>query len=137
MAVAAAEVGIKQTAASVAPDTRWLMTEGPSPSAIKLLVEYLPTLRIRRFQGHVVPPTRAMKRNLGDAVKARNELVHAGAFTLEPDRLIEMLDSIKDLLWLLDFYTGQTWALNNMTAPTQRELVKSVGARDIGELAGG
>jgi len=135
LAVAAAEVGIKQTAAAAAPAARWLLVRGPSPSAIELLTRYLPTLPIYKFRGAFVQPTAAMKKNLGAAVTARNALVHAGMFGFTTDSLIELLDSIHDLIWLLAFYNGQVWALSNVSAREQREVVRLAGARDLGELA--
>lgn len=134
--VAAAEVGIKQTAAAAAPAAGWLLERGPSPSAIDLLTGYLPTLPIQKYRGVFVSPTKRIKRDLGDAVKARNELVHAGVFALTDDRLTEILDSVRDLIWLLDFYGGQVWALNHLSASTQHELLTATGAQSLPDLEG-
>ena len=42
----------------------------------------------------------------------RNATTHTGRQVIESDTLKEILSSVKDVLWLLDYYRGSAWALD-------------------------
>jgi hypothetical protein len=137
VAVAAAEVGIKQAAAYLAPQTKWLLDELPSPPVAKILKDFLPTLRLPTFNGQPLAPVKEIRTNLQTAVEKRNDLIHTGLFDLTLDELSALLDAIKNLLWLLDVYAGHAWAFHHIDAGFQRPLLSSVGAGSATELVAG
>lgn len=122
-AVAAAEVGFKECVADLVPQAKWLILKVPSPPLTKMLKEYLPNLAGRRLiKGLVSPPPKHVMRVLHEAVEKRNEVIHQGAASLTSDDLVVVLDAVSDLLFLLDYYRGQEWALENITLDTLDEL---------------
>ena len=81
---------------------------------VAMLEEYLPTLPSQYRFGAVkplVPPE--MLAVLREAVRLRNEATHAGS-SITQENLTEVLLTVHDLLYLLDFYCGQLWAIELM-----------------------
>jgi hypothetical protein len=108
VAVAAAEVGLKRVIGLIVPDARWLLEEIPAPPIGKMLKKYIPTLKVKSFiTGKMIVPPAKLIAKLENAAKARNKIVHVGEKAPEPNELIEMLEAIRDFLWVCDLYRGQ------------------------------
>jgi len=123
LAVAAAEVGIKQFAgsrsASVSED--WLLSELPSPPIYKLWSEdYLglfTNVRTREkpdkdSKRQIIPSP--LRQALRKAVDERNKAVHAGAAPPDEEMLAECLAAANDFLYALDWFAGQEWAFEHI-----------------------
>lgn len=122
MAVASAEIGFKRLATELHPQNEWLLKEIQSPSLFKMLREYLPLLPAKLdINGSVFVPKR-IKTTINKSTKKRNDLVHNGSFEIDEEELLEILDAIKDLLYLFDYYRGLKWALGNISLKTQKDL---------------
>jgi hypothetical protein len=108
VAVAAAEVGLKKVIGLIVPDAQWLLEEIPAPPIRKMLTKYIPTLKVKSFLAgkQIVPPSRLIEK-LEEAAKARNKIVHVGEKAPEYKKLAEMLEAIRDFLWVCDLYRGQ------------------------------
>ena len=108
VAVAAAEVGLKKVIGLIVPDAQWLLEEIPAPPIGKMLRKYIPTLKVRSsITGkQIIPPAKLIDK-LEDAAKARNKIVHVGERAPENKELGEMLEAIRDFLWVCDLYRGQ------------------------------
>lgn len=61
-------------------------------------------------------------RVLRNAVSARNATVHRGQGELRQDFIAEALGAVADVLWMCDYFTGQKWALQNMSEQTRSAL---------------
>lgn len=59
-----------------------------------------------------------------DAVTMRNRLVHTGRQDIDDAKLRSILYTVKDILWILDYWRGCRWALANLTSET-RQLLQS------------
>lgn len=119
--VAAAEVGFKKLVASLVPQAQWLVDEVQTPSLVKMLNKFLPTLPLKaRVRGKSIRPPRQLLRSLEEAVKCRNDLVHAGKAPPSRKDLDNMLRAVNDLLWICDLYGGQLWALKHISVSTQQ-----------------
>jgi hypothetical protein len=119
LAVAAAEVGVKQYAARGGESESWLLSELPSPPLTKLLKDYLPLLTTRRTtNGEVIP--RSIRASLDSAVQTRNKIVHRGAGAPSSIVLTELLATVNDLLYLLDWLSGSEWAFD-LVRPNVRQ----------------
>jgi len=129
LAVAAAEVGFKEFVAKLVPATAWLLENVPSPPLLKMLTKYLPELPVRLAptgrKAHV--PT-AVRREIEEAIRLRNGLVHVGERQIDQARLRSILGAVRDLLYLLDVYSGQRWATEHISVATQKAL-NTEGAR--------
>jgi hypothetical protein len=112
----AAEVGFKMFVADLVPHAEWLALHAPTPPLVQMLTEYLPKLPVRQYIKNF---TNFVPKNIIDTlkkgVKLRNETAHAGG-DVTRDTLEEILKAVRDLLYLLDLYAGQSWALQNRSA---------------------
>lgn len=113
IAIAAAKISFKELVGDLVPAARWIIDNAPSPPLVRMLTEYLPLLPVRcRVEGEIrLPPPRIME-CLKRAVNMRNATTHTGRQVIESDTLKEILSSVKDVLWLLDYYRGSAWALD-------------------------
>jgi len=123
--IAAAEVGFKQCVSTIVPETLWLIENVPSPPLVKMLREYLPKLPVKcKIRGVVSPLPDVLLEALEDGVNLRNRAAHIGQMTFAYERLDEVLLVVRDLLWILDYYSGFNWALNDVR-PDIRRLLES------------
>lgn len=122
IAVAAAEVGFKETMSSLVPQTTWLLENCPSPSLAKMMSNLIPTWPAREtFQGFVLPPPKRISKAINDGVEQRNKVVHSRGGL--PDGLLQRtVDAVRDFLYLLDYYRGEKWAIDRISPVTIAEL---------------
>ena len=117
LAVSSVEIGLKQFIIGAAPETEWLVTNAPSPPIFNIITEYLPELAAVD-KAHL--PSKDLTDTIRKAVKRRNDFVHVGIKPKEKKPLPDRDESLKDLgaasdmLWLLDYYQGHDWALENL-----------------------
>jgi hypothetical protein len=119
IAVAAAEIAIKQLIGELAPDARWLAENVPSPPIHKIMRDYLPTLKVKaRFTKKSIRPPRQLLRRLEDAVQLRNKVVHAGEAPPDDEKLSKILTAMEDIIWVCILYSGQGWAAQHISYDT-------------------
>lgn len=107
----ALEVGTKRFIAFLAPQTAWLITELPSPPVERLLREYVPTLPRRAYmRAESERFSHGFLNEVKKAVAIRNRIAHQGSGTIDADWLEDWLSLCRDLLHLLDVYSGHVWA---------------------------
>jgi len=121
--IAALEVGFKNFVSELVPQTQWLLENLPSPPIHKMLKEYLPKIQTRNtINGEVLsPPSRVME-IIRNGVNKRNTAAHVGTATVTYDEVNEILLAVLDVLWMLDYYRGLNWALENMRPEIRGEL---------------
>jgi hypothetical protein len=125
MAVGAAEVGFKRFVSTLVPATAFLMEEVQAPPIYRMLKEFLPTLlenTSTRTPGHL--PESEILKPIEKAFEHRNTIVHkpddsprqakASAYLVSSD-FDASLRAISDLLYILDFYAGNEWAIGNVS----------------------
>jgi hypothetical protein len=120
LAVAAAEVGVKQFAAgrSGSLSEAWLLEETQSPALDRLLRSYVVRLTEKRTRdGRAVPA--AMVRTFKEAMRKRNHLIHRGDVPPTQAELVNLVVTVNDLLYLLDWFDGQDWAFARLQEDTQ------------------
>lgn len=121
--VAALEVGIKAFISQASPSVQWLISNAPSPPIKRLLAEFLPSLETpATLEGKVVAPPKSILDLIEKAVVTRDRAANASAEDVTHDSLEEMLVAIRDVLWLLDFYGGASWAVSHVTPLTRSGL---------------
>jgi hypothetical protein len=110
--IAAAEIGMKDFIGKLVPTAEWLAFHTPTPPLVAMLEEFLPTLPAKyRLSGISPFVPKEMLTILRKGVKLRNEATHAGG-SITQETLTEVLHTVHDLLYLLDFYGGQQWAID-------------------------
>lgn len=121
--MAALEVGAKQTMIHFAPDARWLVENVPSPDVLKVIREGVPELM--KAKGLPVPYTYpaepkkdAVARALQKGITLRNEVVHRDSRSPSFETLLEVLEAVRDLLWVFDLARGHQWARGHIRAST-------------------
>jgi hypothetical protein len=124
----AAEVGFKQCIGKLVPDTEWLANNVSTPSLDRMLSSYLPLLPAKlKLEGRVLKPSGRIRSARKKGNEARNRTVHVGSEPPNGDVLEELLLSIRDLLYLLDFYCGFEWALEYIRDEVREEMVREFG----------
>jgi hypothetical protein len=126
VAVAAAEIGVKQFAAgqSESLSEAWLLENLQSPPLDRLLREYLVRLTDKKTtDGRAVPPE--LTSLFEKAIKTRNRLVHRGEAPPSEEEVAALLVRVNDLLYLLDWFAGHTWAFRHVQEKTQSAYPES------------
>jgi hypothetical protein len=127
LVIAAAEVGFKECVGRLVPEAEWLVNHVPSPPLHTMFSEYLPLLPAKRmFQGKVLPPPKKILSVLRRGIEARNETTHVGTPPPKADELHELLLSVCDLLYLLDYYCGHDWGIGNIRHEVREEMERNV-----------
>jgi hypothetical protein len=136
LGVAAVEIGFKECVAGLVPDAAWLAREAPTPQVVRMLREYLPTLpAANTIGGKVVPPPEQHLDRLKKAVNARNQLAHKGGASPTGRDLRLLLVDMKEILWLLAYYAGSSWALHHLSLETRQALGDHLTANEQEILA--
>jgi hypothetical protein len=123
LAVAAAEVGLKQFVADASPSEGegWLISNVPSPPLATLMQKHVPFFvpdkRAREKGSPAIP--KAVRKPISDAVELRNKIVHSGAEPPTQPELAHLFVAVNDLLYLLDWFRGHDWAYDQLTRETR------------------
>lgn len=121
--IAALEVGFKNFVSERVAETRWLLENLPSPPIHRMLAEYLPQIPTRNtIDGKVLPPPSQLIDIIRKGVNKRNTVAHVGTATVTYDEVNEVLLAVLDVLWMLDYYGGLNWALENMRPEIREKL---------------
>jgi hypothetical protein len=121
--VAAAEVGFKSLVSALVPASEWIVENVPSPPIIAMLRDFLPTLPVKcQIDGKPPRIPKDMLDTLQKGVAARNKTTHSKAQPMRQESLEELLDTIRDLLWILDYCGGFPWALDYVRKPFRTAL---------------
>ena len=121
--IAAAEVGFKEAVSDLLPATTWLMDHVPSPPLDKMLREFMETLPARQtISGAVCRPPKSVISAIKQGIELRNEVVHRKAEELDDVVIQKTLNAVRDLLYLLDYYRGETWALEQISPGVLADL---------------
>jgi len=121
--ITAAEVGIKNCISTLVPDATWLAFEAPSPPIFRMLRDYIPILPmgLKQENGVLIPPQHLVTA-LRRGVELRNDVTHRGEEIPDRASLDQILDSIRDILYLLDYYCGHEWALQQLGNKSRQAL---------------
>jgi len=123
--IAALETGFKAFVSGLAPDAAWMMENAPSPPLVNMLKNYLPRLPCKlKIKSKVLPPPQELRKIVDKGVQLRNKLAHGGELEIKADDLENLLNAIRDILYLLDYYAGQKWAFSNISVETAQLLAK-------------
>jgi hypothetical protein len=121
--VAALEVGVKAFLARLVPSSEWLVINLPTPPIKRILSEYLPSLQLPDgVEGPAKSPPRRLLELVDKAVGTRNRIAHATGEDIDYDRLEGMLLGIREVLWILDYYSGSRWAVDHLGEQTAEEF---------------
>ena len=121
--IAAAETGFKEFVNRLTPDAGWLIANIPSPPLVKMITQYLPTFQTKLLlDGKVLPPPKSIIDILITGVNLRNEVSHGKASSMTKDTLTNILRAVRDLLYLLDYYSGHAWALSMIRVAIVNEM---------------
>lgn len=141
--ISAVEVAMRQCIRDFAPGANWWFNiRSTTPKFDDMLEKFLPNLLdikngilVSDDKGNVkVLIPSQLKKILIKVNEHRNKLVHCkdGSnhdFEVKVDgkslSVQEMLISIKDLIWLIDYYRGYDWAYDYLSQDVQKEISKA------------
>jgi hypothetical protein len=118
IAVAALEVGLKEFIARRVPEAAWLVEHLQSPPVSRMLRDYVPGL----INDPSKAPPKTLRTMVDTAIEKRNAAVHRGAPPPTLTELRMVIEGVRDLLYLFDFYSGHPWALEQLSVDTLRDL---------------
>ncbi len=107
LAVAAAEVGVKELLIDLVPQVEWFTLHVQSPPLVGLLKNSLSQLPVR--QGVGTPAPQEVVNVMERAIKARNNLAHQGRFRVLDVNLEEVTNVVESLLKQFEYYRGFAW----------------------------
>lgn len=123
--MASLETAFKECASNLMPDAKWLIKNLQSPPLVKMLREYLPTFPAKLLvKGKVLSPPEEVVGILIKGIKIRNDMVHGLDTSIRQDTLEEVLRAIRDVLYLLDYYSGFDWAQGKISHQTFQHLIR-------------
>ena len=111
LAATAFETAVKGTAVSILPILEWLLQERPAPPALAMFDRLLPELIASKTESTWRRLSKTAHQTIEDGAKLRNRIVHQGADVGDSAFLKEYLDTVQRVLYLLDYYRGNDWAL--------------------------
>ena len=123
MMTSALETGIKTNISKLSPDTEWLLENLLSPPIDKIFKNYIPLLyekcgRTIEFQQELKSLTKKIK----EIIEVRNKIAHTGKLPENIGNIYEMLQSVFDILYLLDVLDGNQWAKELVSSKLMRKL---------------
>jgi hypothetical protein len=112
LAVAAAEVGMKQYVARISrPSEAWLIGKLPAPPLTRLMTDYFQLLQGAsdlEVEPFAIPAR--LRSTFQEWIERRNDIVHQGLDPPEPEQVEELLHAVDEFLYMLDWASGQRWA---------------------------
>ena len=67
-------------------------------------------------------PPQELLDTLRKGVTMRNRLSHAGGASPSTEDVENILEAVRDLLWLTDYYSGVPWAFGHISDVTRAQL---------------
>jgi len=114
------EVATKALIAQLIPDASWLTKNIPSPPLVKMLIEYIPRLPVvNKVKGKVCSPPKILVDKIRKGVTIRNDITHVGEKAPSYESLTEILEAVRDIIWLLDYFSGKDWAYEFISEETR------------------
>lgn len=109
--ISSLEVAIQLTFRELSSDESWPFENIESPPVVDILTKHLTQLPVKnKIDNKVLPPPQAIIKTIKKGVFSRNNIVHNGKSAPNSVSLNGMLNAIRDVLWLLDYYRGHKWA---------------------------
>lgn len=116
MGIAAAETGFKTSLMDLNPSVSWIVENLQSPPLDRMLRDYMAQLPARnRVKGEVRRPPKKVISTIKKGIELRNKLVHGREETVTTEEVRGMLEAVRDLLYMLDYYRGHDWAMERVS----------------------
>jgi hypothetical protein len=123
MSIVSVETAIKSLISELLPQTAWLIENLQSPPIVKIVRELFEFLPVRcGFTGTVKRPPKGIISALGRGVELRNQIVHGRKVEISSEQLQEILKAVRDMLWIIDYYSGHHWAEDFVSEEVRREM---------------
>ncbi|MGU5784063.1 hypothetical protein ACV1DY_11065 [Aeromonas caviae] len=88
-----------------------------------MLRNYMAQLPARnQINGEVRRPPKKVISVIKKGIELRNKLVHGREETVTTEDVREMLEAVRDLLYMLDYYRGHGWAMERLSPEVAANL---------------
>ena len=124
----ALEAGIKTLISHLVPDANPLVEKIPSPPLVTLIQEVVPSILARC--GHTaayLPLNERAVKYLKKWVQQRNMIAHGFGQSVDRDELDSFTLFVTDILYIIDYYRGFSWACKNLTTDYFRDAEEHIG----------
>lgn len=116
MGIAAAETGFKTALTDLNPSVSWIVENLQSPPLDRMLRDYMAQLPARnKINGVVRRPPKKVISTIKKGIELRNKLVHGREEPLRTEDVRSILEAVRDLLYMLDYYRGHDWAMERIS----------------------
>lgn len=116
IAVAAIEVAVKAVIVKKVSNSEWLVGRIQSPPVVDIITEYFPKLTADEELLYKPTKKEGLVKTILDAVTIRNAMAHKGDPPPKEETLSLILEAAQELLWICDYYSGHTWAIEHINA---------------------
>ena len=117
IAMSALETGLKHYVAHLVPNAELLLERIPSPPLLTLLYEVIPRIhKSKKIHSAQIPLADEERIYLQKWIAQRNQIAHGTKEKVDTDDLFEFILFITDLLYVLDYHRGHSWALAQLTS---------------------
>ena len=136
MGTVALETAIKRYISKLLPETAWLLDNVQSPPVFRILRDYIPDLPAETSIDVTVAIPIALRTRIQGGIEVRNKITHTGEIPENSqaskeyqkyrhnfgNALYYFLLAVRDVVWLLDYYGGEEWALDYVSDATLESL---------------
>lgn len=117
IAMSAIETGLKHYVAYLVPNADSLLEKMPSPSPLTLLQEVIPAIhRSKEIHSQQIPLDSEARDYFRKWLAQRNQIAHGNKKTVDGNDILEFITFATDILYVLDYHRGHTWALARLTS---------------------
>jgi hypothetical protein len=111
----ALETGLKSHLSFLLPGGEALIDNIPSPPVVVLLQEVLPRIHsMKGIESKYIPLPSSPSKFLQKWKTQRDQITHGVKRSVDNDGLVQVIDLITDILYILDISRGHAWALNHI-----------------------
>lgn len=135
MAVAASEAAVKRFIADRIPDwSQSLVTDAQQVPLNKMMNDVIPSY-LKTTSSFASPelPKKQIVTPIWGAVESRNVAIHQPpdspkskklVETLDHNEVITLLSAVSDLLYFLDYFSGETWAIDMVSTKSREDWLR-------------
>ena len=122
LTAAAFETGVKSCIITVLPEVQWLIKHRSSPPALQLFNTYLHEIAPRIAIPRVARLPKQLYQELESGLTLRNRVVHSTTEIDDHEFPRRFPALVRDLLYLMDAYAGDSWAIDMIRPNTRGQL---------------
>jgi hypothetical protein len=115
------EIGVKEFLSKTVPNLKEFFYDIPSPPLNKILNNIKKIDSKNNYDGYTLIPKSCIKK-VEEMIEKRNKLIHAGTVNITKKYVNDSIKFVRNMLYLLYYYTGFDWAIELLSDNFKNEL---------------